>query len=99
MISPPYLIHSPYWQNDIERIFSSRLGQYNPILASEIRLYCEINSSTSLHVHIGNGVHATSSFPFHTVRNLAMILLVYEPDMDKMLSSHGYASYSKEVVR
>lgn len=85
IISPPYTVHSPYWEHDIQRVFSSRAGQFNPIPARELRMYCEQNSSTSLHVHIGNGNEPTSEFPFHTVRNLAMILLVYEPEFDRLV--------------
>ncbi|WEW57478.1 hypothetical protein PRK78_002945 [Emydomyces testavorans] len=87
IISPPYRIYSPLWEHDIQRIFSSRFGQYNPIPCRELRMYCEQNSSTTLHVHIGNGTHPDAAFPFHTIRNLAMILLVYEPELDKLLDT------------
>ncbi|KAM5476890.1 hypothetical protein MauCBS54593_000160 [Microsporum audouinii] len=91
VISPPYWARTAHWENDIQRIFSSRIGQFNPISASELRLYYELNNTTSFHVHIGNGVDPDSSFPFRTVRNLAMILLVYEPTIDRLLDARLYA--------
>ncbi|EAS35020.3 uncharacterized protein CIMG_00374 [Coccidioides immitis RS] len=87
IISPPYRIYSPLWEHDIQRIFNSRSGQYNPIPWRELRMYFEQNSTTGLHVHIGNGTDPDSAFSFHTVRNLAMILLVYEPELDKLLDT------------
>ncbi|EFE45006.1 hypothetical protein TRV_00257 [Trichophyton verrucosum HKI 0517] len=66
------------------------MGRYNPISAREISLYSELNNTTSIHVHVGNGVDPDSSFPFHTVRNLAMILLVYEPALDRLLDAKLY---------
>lgn len=35
-----------------------------------------------MHMHIGNGLDSNSTFPFDTIRNVAMILLVYEPLLD-----------------
>ena len=35
-----------------------------------------------MHLHIGNGLEPNSTFPFETIRNVAMILLVYEPLLD-----------------
>ncbi|EGD95530.1 hypothetical protein TESG_03007 [Trichophyton tonsurans CBS 112818] len=90
IISPPYWALTTHWENDLQRIFSSRMGQYNPISARELCLYYELNNTTSIHVHVGNGVDPDSSFPFHTVRNLAMILLVYEPAMDRLLDAKLY---------
>lgn len=90
ILSPPYWARTTHWENDIQRIFSSRMGRYNPISAREINLYYELNNTTSIHVHVGNGVDPDSSFPFHTVRNLALILLVYEPAMDQLLDAKLY---------
>ncbi|EEP75585.1 predicted protein [Uncinocarpus reesii 1704] len=100
IISPPYPVYSPLWEHDIQRIFTSRSGQYNPIPYRELRMYCEQNSTTGLHVHIGNGTTPNSVFPFHTVRNLAMILLVYEPELDKLLdTSPSWNRMLNEPVR
>ncbi|EZG03411.1 hypothetical protein H106_06888 [Trichophyton rubrum CBS 735.88] len=90
IISPPYWARTTHWENDLQRIFSSRMGRYNPISARELKLYSELNNTTSIHVHVGNGVDPGSSFPFHTVRNLAMILLVYEPALDRLLDAKLY---------
>lgn len=83
-------MYSPHWEYDIQRIFSSRLGQFNAIPARELRLYYELNASTSFHVHVGNGIEANSGFSFDTVRNIAMILLVYEPEVDKLLDGQRF---------
>ncbi|KAK2751390.1 hypothetical protein FQN55_000663 [Onygenales sp. PD_40] len=86
VISPQLALHSERWEVDIERIFSSRSGQANPILNNSSNFFTDLNSSTTLQVHIGNDPHADTGFSFHTVRNLAMILLVYEPVLDNMFS-------------
>ncbi|KAL1959646.1 hypothetical protein VTO42DRAFT_1681 [Malbranchea cinnamomea] len=90
IISPPYWISSSHWEHDLQRIFSLRSGQYNVIPARELRLYCEQNNNTTIHVHIGNGLDPNSGFNFHTVRNLAMILFVYEPLLDRLLDGCLY---------
>lgn len=84
IISPFYWFYSHYWERDIERIFSSRSEMDNPVMERK-EVYIEQNNSTSFHVHIGNGVDSESTFPFSTILNLAMILLVYEPTIDQML--------------
>ncbi|KAK2805595.1 hypothetical protein FQN50_006110 [Emmonsiellopsis sp. PD_5] len=86
IISPQLALHSERWEVDIERIFSSRSGQANPILNNNSNFFTELNSTTTLQVHIGNDPDADTGFSFHTVRNLAMILLVYEPVLDNMFS-------------
>lgn len=95
MISPPYWINSAFWENDLQRIFSLRSGV---IPARELRLYCEQNNNTTMHVHIGNGLDATSNFPFNTVRNVAMILLVYEPLLDRLLDGSHFPMLPNKPV-
>jgi hypothetical protein len=98
IISPPYIIDSYFWELDLQRIFSLRSGQYNVIPARELRLYCEQNNSTTIHVHIGNGLEANACFPFHTIRNVAMILLVYEPILDRLLNGSLYPALPIDPV-
>lgn len=50
--------------------------------------YCiRTNDSTGLHVHIGNGFH---SFPFHTIRNLAAFLWIFEPQLTMLHPEHRH---------
>ncbi|OJD10693.1 hypothetical protein ACJ73_09719 [Blastomyces percursus] len=98
IISPPYLIHGPGWEADFQRVFSQRSEHYNPIVRYGI-MYTEYNPSTSLNVRIGNGTNPGAGFPFHTVRNLAMILLVYEPEIDRMLRLHTFPAHQNNPRR
>ncbi|KAK2739777.1 hypothetical protein FQN57_006474 [Myotisia sp. PD_48] len=85
LISPPFPVESDRWELDLQRIFSSRVGFLDSPVPGERFVYFEVNRTTSLHIHIGNGISSKSAFPFETIRNLAMILLVYETDINKML--------------
>lgn len=97
IISPTYFIHGPGWEADFQRVFSQRSEHYNPIVRYGI-MYTEYNPSTSLNVHIGNGTNPNAGFPFHTIRNLAMILLVYEPEVDRMLRLHTFPAHQNNPV-
>ncbi|PGH26642.1 hypothetical protein AJ80_01587 [Polytolypa hystricis UAMH7299] len=92
IISPTYWFTTYFWEQDIQKMFSSGTYQYNAIWANDIRLFHEFNGSTRFHVHIGNGTGVGSQFPFETVRNLAMILLVYEPELDRLLLRNKYSN-------
>ncbi|KAI9715843.1 MAG: hypothetical protein M1812_005663 [Candelaria pacifica] len=82
LISPPYQVRLPYWEQDFKSLLSTAIDpRQNP------DLYCELNTSAHLHVHIGNGTSG-EGFPFHTVRNLAMLVIVFESEIDKMLADH-----------
>ncbi|EGE82754.1 hypothetical protein RJZ56_007722 [Blastomyces dermatitidis] len=98
IISPPYFIHGPGWEADFQRVFSQRSEHYNPIVRYGI-MYTEYNPSTSLNVRIGNGTNPGAGFPFHIVRNLAMILLVYEPEIDRMLRLHTFPAHQNNPRR
>ncbi|OAX82736.1 hypothetical protein ACJ72_02919 [Emergomyces africanus] len=98
IISPPYLLHGPGWEADFQRVFSQRSEHYNPIVRYGI-MYSEYNPSTSLNVHIGNNANPSAGFPFHTVRNLAMLLLVYEPEMDRMVRLHTFPDHQNNPKR
>ncbi|PGG95720.1 hypothetical protein GX51_08143 [Blastomyces parvus] len=98
IISPPYFVHGPGWEADFQRVFSQRSEHYNPIVRYGI-MYTEYNPSTSLNVRIGNGTNPSAGFPFHTVRNLAMILLVYEPEIDRMLRLHNFPAHQNNPRR
>ncbi|KAG5297923.1 hypothetical protein I7I48_07199 [Histoplasma ohiense] len=98
IISPTYFIHGPGWEADFQRVFSQRSEHYNPIVRYGI-MYTEYNPSTSLNVHIGNGTNPNAGFPFHTIRNLAMILLVYEPEVDRMLRLHTFPAHQNNPKR
>ncbi|KAI1910806.1 hypothetical protein LOZ53_001592 [Ophidiomyces ophidiicola] len=100
VISPPYRMSSIFWERDLQRVFTLQTFRYNPIPWRELQMYCEQNSSTSVHIHIGNGTDADAAFPFHTVRSLAMILLVYEIEIDKLFeSATTMQSRPEKVVR
>ena len=48
--------------------------------------YCvNTNSTTGFHVHIGNGL---DGFPFHTIRNLAAFLWIFEPQLNMLHAEH-----------
>ncbi|OJD17521.1 hypothetical protein AJ78_02390 [Emergomyces pasteurianus Ep9510] len=98
IISPPYFLHGPGWEADFRRVFSQRSEHYNPIVRYGI-MYTEYNPSTSLNVHIGNSTNPSAGFPFHTIRNLAMLLLVYEPEMDRMVRLHTFPDHQNNPKR
>ncbi|KAI9797369.1 MAG: hypothetical protein M1835_001036 [Candelina submexicana] len=82
LISPPYHVRLPYWEQDLKALLSTAVDpRQNP------DLYCELNTSAHLHVHIGNGTSG-EEFPYHTIRNLAMLAIVFEAEIDKMLADH-----------
>ncbi|EFR02496.1 hypothetical protein MGYG_05489 [Nannizzia gypsea CBS 118893] len=94
IISPPYWASTTHWELDLQRIFCCRVGKFNPITEQKLRLFHELNRTTSIHAHVGNGVGPGSCFPFHTIRNLAMILLVYEPVIDQLLDAELYSFHT-----
>ncbi len=56
----------------------------------EADLYCELNSSTHFHVEIGNAA-GSGQFDLKTIQNLAVLVLNFESEIDKMLDDHmGY---------
>ncbi|KAI9819255.1 MAG: hypothetical protein M1827_007411 [Pycnora praestabilis] len=90
LVSPPYFIRSPYWEHDLNAILTTAVN--TPVQHMHAEMYCELNSSTHLHIHIGNGTTG-QGFPVESVRNLAMLVIVFEEEIDKMLADHmGFVS-------
>ncbi|ODH36023.1 hypothetical protein ACO22_02856 [Paracoccidioides brasiliensis] len=98
IISPPYPLYMPGWEADAQRVFSQRSEQYVPLVRHGV-MYTEYNPSTNLNILIGNGENATAGFPFHAVRNLAMLLLVYEPELDRMVRLPTYICHPNNPKR
>ncbi|PGH12139.1 hypothetical protein AJ79_04433 [Helicocarpus griseus UAMH5409] len=98
IISPPYYISSVGWKFDMERIFRQVFGRYASIINSGA-LWVECNTGTCLNVQIGNGANCGADFPFYTVRNLAMVLLVYEPVLDRMVRLNSVLAHPNNPRR
>lgn len=80
IVSPILRLDSPVWEALLKKIF--RQTTFNPCGSMSPRLYLETNRTTHLHVHLGRG---QQGFDFDTVRNFALLVLLFEPDIDKVI--------------
>lgn len=88
LVFPTYLLNSlRTWELDMRQVFSCHAGRFNPLLAGDLRLDWELDPETSLRLHLEDIEKQEQGFPFHTVRNLAMILLLFGPKIDSMVKS------------
>ncbi|KAI9835398.1 MAG: hypothetical protein M1819_002316 [Sarea resinae] len=78
LVSPPYPANLRYWIQDLVRV----LGMLDNADVLNPPIIAELNDNTHLHVHIGNG---TAGFTTRTVRNLAILWVSFEDDIDRML--------------
>lgn len=87
LVYPKYSMSSLQgWEDDIRRVFNSDPEKFNPLLARDLGLIWVLDPDTSLRVYVEDHTHTDGMFPFHTVRNLAMILLLYGPKFDTMIN-------------
>lgn len=71
----------------MRRVFCCDAKKFKPLLAFDLGLGWELEPDSSLRVHIEDRTHPDQGFQFHTVRNLAMILLLLGPKIDSMVKS------------
>lgn len=87
IISPPYLglAHWGEFETDIQTLLGTASEEED-----DADLYCELNASTHFHVEIGNATDE-GGFDLDTVKRLAILVLGFEKEIDKMLGDHmGY---------
>ena len=77
LISPIYKANSPDWEQDFRGVLHEET--FNPL--DQPMIHFETNMFTHLHVHIGQG---TNGFDFRTVRNLALLVLLFEDELDSI---------------
>jgi hypothetical protein len=88
LVYPAYRLNSLCgWEDDVRKVFSCGLGRFNPFHAHDLGLEWELDPNTSLRIYIEDQTNPEDGFPFHTVRNLAMILLLFGPKIDSMINS------------
>ncbi|KAI9875244.1 MAG: hypothetical protein M1830_008713 [Pleopsidium flavum] len=90
IITPPYLGLGKWaeFENDIRTLLGTVNGEDQD--EDEADLYCELNSSTHFHVEIGNTAD-DGGFDLATVKRLAILVLCFEKEIDKILADHmGY---------
>jgi len=88
IITPPYLGFGqwPEFESDVRTLLGTVKGEDD----DEADLYCELNTSTHFHVEIGNAA-GDGGFDLETVKRLAILVLCFEKEIDKMLADHmGY---------
>ncbi|KAI9793596.1 MAG: hypothetical protein M1833_000741 [Piccolia ochrophora] len=86
LISPIYWLHGSHWRDHFRAIFSpnKRGATRDP------EMYLEVNTSAHLHVHVGL---ADRGLSFRTIRNLAILVIIFEKEVDKVLADHmGYVN-------
>jgi hypothetical protein len=64
------------------------------------KTYCvDVNESTGLHVHVGNGNDNGGAFRFNTIRNLYALLWAFEPQLDRLHPAHRQDVFHAESFR
>lgn len=98
LVFPAYYLNSTDgWEHDIRRVLCCDMDKFNPLLAFDLELGWELDPDTSLRVHIEDRTYPCQGFQFHTVRNLAMILLLFGPKIDSMVSSKATQELTYET--
>ncbi|KAK2757321.1 hypothetical protein FQN54_004835 [Arachnomyces sp. PD_36] len=98
LICPEYLLNADYgWEDDIRSIFSCHRRRLNPIHAHDIGLDWTLEPDSSLRIFLEDRTNPGRGFSFGTIRNLAMILLLFGPKIDSMVKSKVAQEDSIEI--